>query len=104
MAFTLYIKRSEGKISEEELLAVKGVTKEQGKPMEVKNPMTGMTMTAFSGSKIFWTASEEIRIPLRYQKRGYVSVDCRSEDAPDTLRPLAEALSAQILDEEDNIC
>ena len=47
MAFTLYIKRSNSSITEEELLSVKAVTKEQGKPMEIKNPVTGMTMTAF---------------------------------------------------------
>ena len=104
MAFTLYIKRSNSSITEEELLSVKSVTKEQGKPMEIKNPVTGMTMTAFSGSQIFWNVSEEIRIPLKYKKKGFISVDCRRDDAPDVLRPLAEALDAQIFDEEDNIC
>lgn len=104
MAFTLYIKRSEGTIAEEELLSVKGVTKEQGKPIEVKNPMTGMTMKAFTGDMLVWNYSEDIHIPLKYRKRGFISVDCRSEDAPDKLRPLADALNAQILDEEDNIC
>ena len=114
MAATMYIKRKEDAITEEELLSVNGVVKEQGVPIQTKNPMTGKTMTAFSNSQLFWTFTEtkglifkkheEIRIPVKYSKRGFICVDCRSEDAVDKLRPLAEALNAQIFDEEDNIC
>ena len=112
MSVTLYIKREASPISEEELLSVKGVIKEQAPP--ITNPVTGKTITAFSKDWILWTATEstgtifkkkkEIRIPVRYSKRGFICVDCHSENVPDTLRTLAEALDAQIFDEEDNIC
>ena len=114
MAVTLYIKRKDSAITEEELLSVKGVIKEEGKPIQTTNPMTGKTMTAFSKNQLFWTFTEtkgfifkkheEIRIPVRYSKRGFICVDCHREDAPEMLRPLAAALNAQIFDEEDNIC
>ncbi len=114
MAVTLYIKRKDSAITEEELLSVKGIVKEQGAPIQTKNPMTGKIITAFSNNQLFWTFTEtkgfifkkreEIRIPVRYSKRGFICVDCHREDAVDMMRPLAEALNAQIFDEEDNIC
>jgi hypothetical protein len=114
MSVTLYIKRKDSAITEEELLSVKGVVKEQGAPIQTKKPMTGKIMTAFSNNQLFWTFTEtkgfifkkreEIRIPVRYSKRGFICVDCHREDSVDMLRPLAEALNAQIFDEEDNIC
>ena len=122
MSATLYIKRADRPITEEELIAVNGIIK--GPKVMSFNTLppsedrfgnsSGFSFGFAPGYQLLWTEPElsdkmdgtlkQLYIPVTCCDEGFVSAECLRDDAAHMLRPLAAALDAQLFDENDNIC
>lgn len=92
MAYTVSIFRENAPITADELLAVDGA--EKFTFPGITNPKTGMTLSMGNNDMFSYNGA------VFTLRKGRLEAECRHEDTPDILRPLAEALGAVIQGEE----